>query len=260
MSRVGAAAGIGIAARPPSQRPSWSRRSAGDASTPSASASASSSSSSSSSSFAIPLRRKTRSPEESPCFWCNGTATQTCPDCHGTGTAQKHNQKNHHAKNHVNVTRVVGTKWTALDRTFGWRHFECKEVHVVKPTTSVTGKGHANENERAQTATTKTAERTKSSDQNRPQPKPKPKPKSTKKRTYCLLEATCDPTARLWVEIEILKSRRVWSAGWLQKESLQQLLAELELEGTGGDPCQRCHGERTAPCRYCTVAEPISLS
>ena len=157
---------------------------------------------------------------------------------HGTGTAQKHNQKNHHAKNHVNVTRVVGTKWTALDRTFGWRHFECKEVHVVKPTTSVTGKGHANENERAQTATTKTAERTKSSDQNRPQPKPKPKPKSTKKRTYCLLEATCDPTARLWVEIEILKSRRVWTAGWLQKEPLQQLLPELEREGTGGAACE----------------------
>ena len=169
-----------------------------------------------SSSFSIPLRRRTRTQEESPCPWCNGTATLPCTDCEGTG--RRIAQRNHHAKNHVNVARVVGTKWTSLDRTFGWRHFECKELHVL----------------------TSDAE-------------------NKKKRTYCLLEATCDPTARLWVELEILKSRRIWAAGWLQRDTLRSILDEMAAEGEG-DPCDTCHGEKTVPCRYCCSLEPISLS
>ena len=175
--------------------------------------------STSSSSFSIPLRRRTRRPEESPCFWCHGAATVPCGECRGTGNASA--GRNHHARNHVNVSRVVGTKWTALERTFGWRHFEVKEVtHVLKADPT----------------------------------------KKNGKQTYVLLEATCEASARLWVDIEILKSRRVWSAGWLQKETLQRLLAEDEHgEGDVQSPCRACGGRGFAPCRYCCSTEPISL-
>ncbi len=173
------------------------------------------------SSFSIPLQRRTRTPEESPCFWCRGTSTVPCAACRGTGNAST--GKNHHARNHVNLSRVVGTKWTALERTFGWRHFEVKEyMHVLKA-----------------------------------DPR-----KKNGKQTYVLLEATCDASVRLWVDIEILKSRQIWSAGWLQKETLQKLLAEEEHGGGNRDlssPCQACGGRKVAPCRYCCSPEPISL-
>jgi len=170
-----------------------------------------------SSSFSIPLQRRTRAPEESPCFWCHGTATSPCSACGGTGNASA--GRNHHARNHVNLSRVVGTKWTALERTFGWRHFEVKEyMHVLKADPG----------------------------------------KKNGKQTYVLLEATCDASARLWVDIEILKSRRVWSAGWLQKETLQRLLEEEEEHGAQ-TPCRACGGGKVMPCRYCCTSEPISL-
>jgi tryptophan-rich hypothetical protein len=137
--------------------------------------------------------------------------------CGGTGNASA--GRNHHARNHVNLSRVVGTKWTALERTFGWRHFEVKEyMHVLKADPG----------------------------------------KKNGKQTYVLLEATCDASARLWVDIEILKSRRVWSAGWLQKETLQRLLEEEEDHGAQ-TPCRACGGGKVMPCRYCCTSEPISL-
>lgn len=152
------------------------------------------------------------------CYWCQGAATMPCGECRGTGRDPA--KKNHHARNHVNTSRVVGTKWTALERTFGWRHFEVKEVLSIKGD---------------------------------------PKKKNSK-QTYVLLEATCDGTARLWVDVDILKSRKIWSAGWLQKETLQKLLAEDTVDGDKAHPpCKACGGRKTAPCRYCCSQEPIQL-
>lgn len=78
------------------------------------------------------------------------------------------------------------------------------------------------------------------------------------KRTYLLLVATCDETARVWVHADILKSREVWAAGWLQKSELVRL-----LEGTKEEHvCELCMGTQHAPCRYCSVEEsgiPIEL-
>jgi hypothetical protein len=80
------------------------------------------------------------------------------------------------------------------------------------------------------------------------------------KTTYALLVATCDESAKLWVDIEILKARSVWSAGWLQKETLLRLMAEADETNTEGqEACAACGGCGTVACRYCCDTSPIQL-
>ncbi|KAI5072390.1 hypothetical protein GOP47_0012496 [Adiantum capillus-veneris] len=61
-----------------------------------------------------------------PCRFCRGEGTLTCEDCGGKGLLGK---GGYHAKNRVDIPRIVGSKWTAMEKTFGWRHFEvaCKQ-------------------------------------------------------------------------------------------------------------------------------------
>lgn len=158
----------------------------------------------SSSSFSIPLRRRTSEPGS--CFWCQGSELMPCRDCGGKGYTRN---KNHHRNNPVNIQLIVGSKWTAMERVFGWRHFECKQKMKIA------------------------------------------------KRTYLLLVATCDDSARVWVHSDILKSRDVWAAGWLQKSELIRL-----LEGNDDSHvCQTCQGSQHVPCRYCSLEQtPIELN
>jgi hypothetical protein len=55
------------------------------------------------------------------CFRCRPTAgVVTCPDCGGTGALAR---GGYTRANPVAVKNLVGSKWTAHETTFGWRHF-----------------------------------------------------------------------------------------------------------------------------------------
>ena len=56
------------------------------------------------------------------CFACRARdGIVTCPDCGGSGALARggYNAKG----NPVNLTRILNSKWTAHEATFGWRHF-----------------------------------------------------------------------------------------------------------------------------------------
>lgn len=59
-----------------------------------------------------------------PCRVCDGTRTVPCKMCDGRGSLGR---AGYNAKNSVNASKVVGTKWTAMERTFGWRHFHANQ-------------------------------------------------------------------------------------------------------------------------------------
>jgi len=58
------------------------------------------------------------------CTRCIGSGLQECLICHGCGRL---NRGGFHKRNPINWDKVVGTKWTAMESTFGWRHFYVKE-------------------------------------------------------------------------------------------------------------------------------------
>eukprot|EP00897_Mesotaenium_endlicherianum_P003903 jgi/Mesen1/3540/ME000198S02744 len=55
-----------------------------------------------------------------PCRICRGTKQVPCECCHGKGILSK---GGYHRRNPVNIERIRDSKWTALEQTFGWRHF-----------------------------------------------------------------------------------------------------------------------------------------
>ncbi|KAK9840819.1 hypothetical protein WJX81_007156 [Elliptochloris bilobata] len=55
-----------------------------------------------------------------PCRRCGGTQELSCAQCGGAGRLSR---GGYHRNNPVNSARIVGTKWTARQRTLGWRHF-----------------------------------------------------------------------------------------------------------------------------------------
>mmetsp|Transcript_1841 Transcript_1841/g.5390 ORF Transcript_1841/g.5390 Transcript_1841/m.5390 type:complete len:202 (+) Transcript_1841:99-704(+) len=69
------------------------------------------------------------------------------------------------------------------------------------------------------------------------------------KETYVLMSAACDETIQLWLNAKNLKSRELWSAGWLQRT---QRLALVERA-----PCKHCSGEGTLRCHLCSNAGRI---
>ncbi|GIL59661.1 hypothetical protein Vafri_14391, partial [Volvox africanus] len=54
------------------------------------------------------------------CSQCGGTGKCTCSDCAGRGRLSR---AGYNKRNRVDMTRVVGSKWTAMQETMGWRHF-----------------------------------------------------------------------------------------------------------------------------------------
>ncbi|KAH7388451.1 hypothetical protein KP509_16G076400 [Ceratopteris richardii] len=55
------------------------------------------------------------------CRFCRGEGKLVCESCGGKGVLGK---GGYHANNRVDIPRIVGSKWTAMEKTFGWRHFE----------------------------------------------------------------------------------------------------------------------------------------
>lgn len=58
------------------------------------------------------------------CRLCAGSGTVMCEGCAGRGRLPA---GGYQKRNPVTAARVVGSKWTALQRTFGWRHFQCSQ-------------------------------------------------------------------------------------------------------------------------------------
>ncbi|KAG6556723.1 hypothetical protein Mapa_001666 [Marchantia paleacea] len=55
-----------------------------------------------------------------PCRHCKGLGEVSCDKCTGEGKLAKGGW---HKKNPVDLDRIIGSKWTAMESTFGWRHF-----------------------------------------------------------------------------------------------------------------------------------------
>jgi tryptophan-rich hypothetical protein len=157
---------------------------------------------SSTGSFAIPLKR--RGPVDKPCFWCSGTNSTVCSTCGGIGNVP---QITGQSRNVISLQHVINSKWTAMERTLGWRHFHCIQKMKIKTT------------------------------------------------TFVLLVATCDENAKLWVHIDMLKSKSLWAPGWLQKSELHALLSEKNACNV----CETCQGTGAVQCRYCHSNTPIQL-
>ena len=153
-------------------------------------------------SFAIPLKR--RGPVDKPCFWCSGTSTTVCSTCGAVGSVP---QVSGQSRNVISLQHVINSKWTAMERTFGWRHFHCIQKVKIQST------------------------------------------------TFVLLVATCDENAKLWVHIDILKSKSLWAPGWLQKSELHALLSEKNASNV----CETCQGTGATQCTYCHSNTPIQL-
>jgi hypothetical protein len=74
--------------------------------------------------FVIPNARRAAvepPPSDGFCFACRATdGIVTCADCSGSGTLAR---GGYTRSNPVALKNVVGSKWTAHESTFGWRHF-----------------------------------------------------------------------------------------------------------------------------------------
>lgn len=58
------------------------------------------------------------------CNLCGGNGTTPCGSCDGKGHLPV---GGYHVINHVDTTRLIGSKWTAMERTLGWRHFHATQ-------------------------------------------------------------------------------------------------------------------------------------
>eukprot|EP01018_Ginkgo_biloba_P038759 Gb_28552 [translate_table: standard] len=55
-----------------------------------------------------------------PCRICKGRSKVVCDKCDGKGNLAR---GGYQKKNPVDLDRIIGSKWTAMEATFGWRHF-----------------------------------------------------------------------------------------------------------------------------------------
>ncbi|BDA50957.1 hypothetical protein COCOBI_17-1760 [Coccomyxa sp. Obi] len=140
-----------------------------------------------------------------PCQRCGGASKLICHACSGAGRLGK---GGYHEKNPIMSARLVGSKWTAMERTLGWRHFQ------------VTAK------------------------------------RKTAGETYVCLVSTCgqhnNAGATLWLNSAVLKSRRAWAPGWLQRTEIDQITGE-----TAGSECKVCSGHGSLPCLLCSSGGTI---
>lgn len=67
---------------------------------------------------------------------------------------------------------------------------------------------------------------------------------------YALLVAAGDTSRQMWINVNNLKDRGRWAAGWQQR---------AELQDEGGCECKACSGEGTAPCPLCEPRAPADV-
>lgn len=135
----------------------------------------------------------------SACPVCGSAGTVACKSCQGTGHLQR---GGYNKRNPVDMTRVIGSRWTAMQQTLGWRHFRVTQV------------------------------------------------RKQGKNSFLLMQASCDHSAQLWVNVQLVKDRKQWAAGWLQMKEMQDPASLLSsgiqcgvCVGTGRRMCEACKGE-----------------
>lgn len=121
------------------------------------------------------------------------------------------------ARNPVNLSTILGSKWTAHERTFGWRHFRVlnkkkeggKTVFVEVPAPASPRRLSRS----LALPGSPTARRAQ-----RPLLTPRPDPRLRLKPVVGeQMQATCDPDVRFWVNSQNLKERDRWSCGWVRR-------------------------------------------
>ena len=74
--------------------------------------------------------------------------------------------------------------------------------------------------------------------------------RKTAGETFVCLVSTCgrhnNAGATLWLNSSVLKSRRAWAPGWLQRTEIDQITGE-----TAGSECKVCSGHGSLPCMLC---------
>ena len=198
------------------------------------------------------------------CRRCDGCGDVECPSCSGQGSLPR---GGYSRRNALNASKAVGTTWTALQRTLGRTHFDCRGKRVIGGVeaggAAIGGAagGESGEGDESEGQESDGSETTKK--------KKKKKKKRTKGgQTYFLMVATCDDEIRLWVPQQTLKDRGAWAAGWLAREDLVALRREVN-GGEGGESgesgeeskdasrgasCKKCEGTGRLPCPLCSRA------
>ncbi|GAQ88812.1 hypothetical protein KFL_004610070 [Klebsormidium nitens] len=145
---------------------------------------------------------------------------RACKRCQGThlitcakcnGRGRLSPRGGYHKKNPVSMEKIEGSQWTAMERTLGWRHFR------------VAGKRRGPEAAAAGGSAAWLVE----------------------------MVATCDPSARLWINAQNLRDREHWSMGWLQKA---ELAARTDEDSEAGKVCKACHGSKSVACPACIAS------
>lgn len=76
--------------------------------------------------------------------------------------------------------------------------------------------------------------------------------KKGKGMAFVLMQASCDPSAQLWVNRDALRDRTLWAAGWVQMALVKDPQAMTQL-GKGA-PCRACRGTGQVACKQCLRA------
>ncbi|GBF96823.1 hypothetical protein Rsub_09679 [Raphidocelis subcapitata] len=75
-----------------------------------------------------PPPARTRNPASCPP--CEGTGRVACKECDGSGRLMR---GGYQKRNRVDLSRVLDSKWTAMETTLGWRHFRVLQVRKASP-------------------------------------------------------------------------------------------------------------------------------
>jgi len=147
----------------------------------------------------------------------------------------------------VLMPKIVGTTWTAAERTLGRTHFRCVDKRRAAKLMGGGGiEGKA--------------------DQQAPAPAPPPSPplSAGSNAWFVLMVSACDPTIRLWVEARALKDRARWTPGWVtvadvasRRADDAERVAGRKKKGVGpraGAGCKACGGSGRVACRLCSRA------
>ena len=210
------------------------------------------------------------------CRRCDGRGDIECLPCSGLGSWSR---GGYSRKNALNSRKAVGTTWTALQRTLGRTHFDCRGKRVVG---GGMGSGAAAAEAGAAAAAVESGSESDDGEGEDGQIKKKKRRKKKSKKggqTYYLMVATCDDEIRLWVPGTTLKDRKAWAAGWLARGDLDALRREVNGGGGGesgaaeeggegseddeqrppqgqprGASCKKCEGTGRVPCPLCSRA------
>ncbi|GAX77780.1 hypothetical protein CEUSTIGMA_g5223.t1 [Chlamydomonas eustigma] len=146
------------------------------------------------------------------CAECSGKGHVLCPACSGSGCLQR---GGYNKRITLRLNRILGSKWTAMQETMGWRHFRVVQQCRLQPNAE--------------------SSKNKNSSQSKP-------------TVFLLMQASCDNNAQLWVNADVLRDRQRWAAGWLLMSEMAD--PDRTLAGSGA-LCRVCTASGICTCPQC---------